>query len=116
MPPIRDIHGVYCPACGKQKLHLLAAGAIFCLTPGCPEPRAAQKILSDPETLDVVTFTPYGFTVLHPLRERLEGQLFDCPVHRACGDLGGPPDGYGRYRVSLDENRKLAMEKLPVLA
>jgi hypothetical protein len=112
-PWIRDILGVYCPACGAQKLHLMQSDVIHCLAPGCPNPDAAQKILSDPETRDVVEFTGDDFRILHPLRERIGGSLFDCPVHQALQHMAGPPESApGRYRARLDEDGKLLLEPL----
>lgn len=106
---IRDIPGVYCPACGQQKLHLMQADVIYCLALGCPDPDAAQKVLSDPETRDVVEFTDEDFRILHPLRERIGGVLFDCPVHRACQAVDGPP-APGRYRAWLDKDGILTLD------
>lgn len=77
-PWIRDILGVYCPACGEPKLHLMQADVIHCLARGCPDPDAAQKVLSDPETGHVADVTEDGWTLKHPLRERLGDGLFAC--------------------------------------
>lgn len=116
---IRDILDAYCPACGTQKLHLMQADVIHCLAPGCPDPDAAHKILSDPETRDIVEFTDEDFRILHPLRERIGGSLFDCPVNRACQEMDGPPRDAagkitpGRYRAWLDKDGILTLELLP---
>jgi hypothetical protein len=90
----------------------MQSDVIHCLAPGCPDPDAAQKILSDPETRDVVEFTDERFTVLHPLRERLSGNLFGCPVNQAVLALDDPPDP-GRYRAWLGGDGKLVLELLP---
>jgi Family of unknown function (DUF6085) len=111
MPPIRDVVG-YCPmGCGPH-LHVMSGGMIMCLAPGCPDPGSVTGIISDPETNDVVEFTDERFTVLHPLRERLSGNLFGCPVNQAVLALDDPPDP-GRYRARLGENGKLVLEPLP---
>lgn len=116
---VRAVHGACCPACGKQKLHLLQTGVIFCLAPGCPEPDAAQKVLSDPETRDIVEFTGDDFRILHPLRERIGGSLFDCPVNRACQEMGEPPRDSagrlapGRYRAWMDKDGILTLDMIP---
>jgi len=100
MTGITDIAGVYCPmGCGRT-LHLMPSGMIQCLEKDCPNPGAAQTILSNPETTDIVVFGTDSYTVLHPLKERL-GDLFSCEVHAACGRLPGPPGGEpGRYRAT----------------
>lgn len=100
---ILDLIGVYCPMGCGQTLHRMPGGLIECLSPVCPNSAAAWKILSDPEHLDVVEFTETGFTVLHPLRERL-GDLFACRVHALCSGLPEPPDGHpGRYHATVDD-------------
>jgi hypothetical protein len=119
---IRDILGVHCPACGQQKLHLMQTGVIFCLARGCPGPRTAQEVLSDPETMDVVEFTDLDFRILHPLRERIGGSLFDCPVNRACQVMDEPPRDaagkitLGRYRAWLDKDGILTLDLIPLEA
>lgn len=41
-----DVKG-RCPACGARTLHVYpGAGTVHCLAPGCPDPRAAHKVLS----------------------------------------------------------------------
>jgi hypothetical protein len=120
VPPIRDVVG-YCPmGCGPH-LHVMSGGMIMCLAPGCPDPGAVTQIISDPETCDIVEFTEDDFRVLHPLRERIGGSLFDCPVNRACRDMPEPPrDGtgkiaLGRYRAWLDKDGILTLDMLPLL-
>jgi Family of unknown function (DUF6085) len=109
---IQDILGVYCPMGCGQTLHLVGDGMISCLTRDCPDKGAAQKILSEPEHLDIVVFGEDSFTVLHPLRERL-GDLFACQVHNACARLDGPPEGRtGRYRASWSK-KELVLEPAP---
>jgi Family of unknown function (DUF6085) len=111
---LRDILGVYCPACGQQSLHLTHTGVIRCFTSLCPAPDAAQQVLSDRETRDIVEFTDGDFRMLHPLRERIGGSLFGCPVNEALMRTDGPPQDYEgkRYRAHLDEDGKLVLEPL----
>lgn len=109
---IHDLVGAYCPMGCGQTLHLMA-GRISCLALGCPDQGAAQKILSDPEHLDIVVFGEDSFTVLHPLRERL-GDLFACEIHGACTRLDGPPEGQtGRYRAWFGDDGDLVLEAAP---
>lgn len=51
----------------------------MCVLAACPEPDAAQRILSDPEVLHVLRIhEDASFTVQHPLIERLDGRLMNC--------------------------------------
>jgi Family of unknown function (DUF6085) len=112
-PWIRDILGVYCPACGEPKLHLMQSDVIHCLAPGCPDPDAAHKILSDQETVDIVTFSGGHFNVLHPLRERISGALLECPVAEALAGTSVPGRHRpGRYRAWLDGDGKLILKRI----
>jgi hypothetical protein len=53
-----------------------------CMNGECPNPSAAQQLLSDNETEHIVRFNERGFfNVKHPLRERIDGELLDCPIH-----------------------------------
>lgn len=92
----------------------MQADVIHCLAPGCPDPDAAHKILSDPETRDIVEFTDLDFRILHPLRERIGGSLFDCPVNRACQEIIDDPPEPGRYRAWMDEGGILTLDLLPL--
>ena len=94
-----------CPACRERKLHLMTSGLIRCNNPGCPRPRAAQEILEGDAGVDIVQINGNGgFSILHPLRERIEGGLFDCPVNRYLASLEDPPALPGRYRAVLGED------------
>jgi hypothetical protein len=71
----------------------------------CPNPTAVDQILADPETEHLVDFTARGFSVLHPLRERIEedqGGLWGCALHLHIQGLDGPPVAPGRYRAHAD--------------
>jgi hypothetical protein len=102
---IIDLPTLYCPmGCGNT-LHVMASGGIQCLLKGCPDPHSVQKILGQPEShLDVVQIDEDGFSILHPLRERIEGNLFDCPVNRDILARGAPPALPGKYRAWLGED------------
>lgn len=113
---IIDLPGLYCPmGCGAT-LHVKAGdgyGGITCLARGCPDSKAAQKILSSGEYRDVVTFHDGYFSVLHPLRERVGSALTDCPVAEAISRMDGPPDqASGQYRAWLDEDGKLVLKQV----
>lgn len=66
----------------------------------CPEPYAVQWLLDDPETEHIVEIRPQDFTAQHPLRERLEGYLFECEVNDYLHNLPGAPVEPGRYRMT----------------
>lgn len=90
----------YCPmGCGRTLL-LDGDGHLFCSWYECPNPSAADEILSDRETQHLVILTDSGFTVRHPLRERLGDALMRCDLHAELLDAAGPPHRPGVYRVS----------------
>jgi hypothetical protein len=91
----------YCPmGCGRS-LTLGEAGAVVCAGPGCPRPDAVTEILRDSETEHVAVITDEGFTLRHPLRERLGDALMSCSLHEYLQDPALPV-APGRYRVSGD--------------
>lgn len=92
----------FCPmGCGQTLAFREEDGAINCAAQGCPEPEAVGKILGDEETEHVVTFDVQGFSIQHPLRERIGGALHECALHRVLADHSGPPYKPGRYRATL---------------
>ena len=58
---------------------------------------AFQELIKEEEHL--IRFTDRGWTVAHPIRERLEGTLFDC---RVCWDNDYDPGVRGTYRLFSD--------------
>lgn len=92
----------YCPACGAAELIMdYATANLRCDARGCPRPDAAHEILQDAQTEHVVTFTDDGFTLKHPIKERLDDDLLRCVVHRWIADHN-PELNPGHYRVILD--------------
>lgn len=89
----------YCPMGCGQTLFLGEAASVVCSAPSCPRPAAVTEILTDPETDHVVEVTEDGWQGLHPLRERLDGELLSCDLSQAM--LDGLPPPPGRYRVRL---------------
>ncbi|MET9086137.1 DUF6085 family protein [Streptomyces sp. NPDC004237] len=90
----------YCPlGCGATLR--LTKGVIACSDSECPRPDAVHTILSDDETEHILQFDEHGFTIRHPLRERLDDDLMRCDLHQFCATMLGPPrDGPGRYRAT----------------
>ncbi len=97
-----EIRG-YCPACGHGSLVVnpspYVAVGVYCCWPDCPRPTAAHEILQDAQTDHVVTFTEDGFTLRHPVRERLDDELLRCSAHRYLVDLGTSGAVPGTYRM-----------------
>jgi hypothetical protein len=91
----------HCPACGRSSLFLGAGGRVTCAILTCPRPSAVDEILADREVEHVVELTGTGFTVRHPLRERLDDALMDCDLHTRIAASAGPPVTPGRYRVRV---------------
>lgn len=102
-----------CPMGCGDTLFLGTGGYVTCSLIGCPDPSAASEILEDPETEHIVVFDEKGFTVQHPLRERLAGELFDCPLHEYCRRFDGPPVVAGRYRAHAVADGQWRFEATP---
>jgi hypothetical protein len=77
---------------------------IMCLAKDCPEPGAVTRIISSTETKDIVQIDAGGFSILHPLRERLGNGLLDCPVNKALLAMSEPPALPGRYQARLGDD------------
>lgn len=90
---MRNVIYARCPACGGQDLLVApehspdpvdsgAYGVLRCWREECPDPDAANRLLSDAEIHHVVRFDSNGyFNVKHPLRERIDSELLDCSIH-----------------------------------
>lgn len=96
------LDGCYCPmGCGETLYERY--GEILCTGTSeseCPRETAAHEILSNCETEHIVDFSDEkGFSVQHPLRERLNGDLFTCDLHERLQALSGAPVTPGKYRV-----------------
>lgn len=94
----------YCPACGGESLFLGSGGYVTCSRLDCRNPSAASDILDDRETEHVVTLWANDFSIRHPLRERLNGDLNDCKLHQQLKTLAGPPRVPGQYRVYMSDD------------
>lgn len=89
----------YCPfGCGAT-LFLAAGGHVTCSGADCPRSGAVTDLLADTETEHIVLFGETGFTVRHPLRERLDDALMDCDLHSDIAAMDGPPVRPGTYRA-----------------
>ena len=88
-----------CPMGCGETLFLADGGHVTCSLDRCPNPCAADEILHERETEHVVVIDEEGFNIQHPLRERLNGDMFDCGLHAWMRALPGPPKKPGRYGV-----------------
>lgn len=90
----------YCPACGLGSLVLGDDNRIVCVTADCSRRDAVDKILDEGETEHIVRFEERAFSVKHPLRERVEDDLFTCTLHTYLASLPvRPVETSGVYRV-----------------
>lgn len=94
----------YCPmGCGRTLFLSLpnkaGRGGVTCSLIGCPRPTAVDELLADRETEHIAVLDEDGHSIQHPLRERLDGELFRCELFTWLGELSGPPRELGRYRV-----------------
>jgi hypothetical protein len=109
---VTDVRG-NCPMGCDEGLIIGEGGRIWCGNLLCPQPDAAARILEDAETEHLVTFDGDGFTIRHPLRERLDDELMSCLLHQWCAtlrpDLIPPP---GAYRA-LETPGGWIWERLP---
>lgn len=90
----------HCPMGCGETLFLGEGGYVTCSYVDCPKPDAVATILEDNETEHIARFDGEGFSLMHPLRERLDGELFNCGVHlglRAFAEMPVPEPGI--YRV-----------------
>lgn len=98
----------YCPmGCGRT-LFVASGGHITCRFAACPNPTAVDDLLDERETEHIVHIDNNTWRMQHPLRERLDGNLFECAAHVYFSELDGPPRKPGRYRMAslVDGNRK----------
>lgn len=78
----------------------LDGARIHCQDFACPNPEAAHLILDNPHIENhEVLVSEFDFTIKHPLSERIEDELFECPLHSHLTSLGGAPVALGHYHV-----------------
>ena len=99
MPELPKVAG-YCPMGCGETLFLGDGGHVTCSLLACPNPTVVDAVLTDPETEHVVRIGDNTFTIMHPLRERVKGELYDCPLHTFMAAQSDSPLRPGRYRAS----------------
>ncbi len=92
----------YCPMGCGQTLVAAPGRYITCTKDTCPRPDAVSALLADPEHEHIVELNATTFCVQHPIRDRLDGDLFTCTLHTHIQAFAAPPYPPGTYRVSLD--------------
>jgi hypothetical protein len=96
----------YCPmGCGPTLKRRPYDDKVICQQVRCPRPAAVAELLSDRETEHIAQFTGDGFTVRHPLRERLDDHLLRCLLHEFLFSLSRQPVPDGRYRMVYSEHQ-----------
>jgi hypothetical protein len=104
----------FCPACGQDELYVSHLRCrLGCSNPVCPDPDAADKLLADNETHHIVRFDPNDevFDIKHPIRERIDDELFDCSIHQLVLDAEDYHDWEGTWRI-LEEADPPGWEKI----
>lgn len=88
-----------CPmGCGRT-LFVGEGGHITCSLLGCPRPTAVDELLADGESEHIVVLREDGFTVMHPIHERLDDAVLNCQLYAELAAMDAPPVALGRYRV-----------------
>lgn len=101
----------YCPmGCGESLV--LEAARIRCDDFACRNRDAVHEILANPETQHIVRLDESDFSVKHPLRERIEDELFECPVFSKIALMDHPPQEPGTYRVYVDSLNELHFHRI----
>lgn len=83
-----------CPACGHHLAELGSMPRLYhplhCANKDCPRPNAALEILSEPQRTDhlVSLGRDGGFSVKHPLIERLDDKLLHCHLADYVAEFG----------------------------
>lgn len=102
-----------CPMGCGETLALDYLHRVYCIMADCPRQMATHEILSEIVTDHIIEVRAHDFTLKHPLRERLDGDLFDCHMHRDLHELDSAPVPVGRYAVTYDEDGELHFEDVP---
>jgi hypothetical protein len=97
----------WCPmGCGQTLGLFEDDGRVLCSDLTCPCPDGVHQILADREHEHRVRWdADAGFSIRHPLRERVGDELLACELHAYCEDLDGPPVAPGLYRATWSGER-----------
>lgn len=89
----------HCPMGCGETLFLGDGGHVTCSWVECPRPTAVDELLASSEIEHRAMIRETSFTIEHPLRERLDGELHKCVIHEELQALCGPPSKPGLYRL-----------------
>lgn len=88
-----------CPSCGERSLVVFFDHQISCVNTECYEPLALSKIIAFDQTAHIVILTTRNFQIQHPLYERIDEELFNCPLVNYLTSCAVPPEAPGKYEV-----------------
>lgn len=72
---------------------------IECINDDCPEPYGVMKLINEPLPAEhLVDISDGEFNMIHPLSERVSGDLLGCSVHAELAGYSGYT-GPGMYMV-----------------
>ena len=89
----------HCSECGRDSLELTPDGKIICSDERCPDQYGLQKVINIADIEHVVHLDPWAFKIQHPISERKNGNLFDCPLDKYMNEQTMAPQTPGNYRV-----------------
>lgn len=110
MTPTGWVQG-HCPACGAQSLFVADEGHITCSFVSCPQPDAVSLILDDRETEHIAQLGANGWTVRHPLRERIGDALMTCSLNDYLRDIDQPEE-LGTFRARREAEDVWSWERI----
>ena len=91
----------YCPMCGRAAL-IKMGSRLMCTDDRCPNPLGLHILLQNRMISDhLVRVGEDGFSVQHPMRERLNGELFVCGLHVGLSQAEEAPVEPGLYVATL---------------
>jgi ribosomal protein S27AE len=82
---------VRCPACGEESIVYdeMNTHRLHCTNIHCPRMMAVQEILAEPQRTDhLVVINTDGYSVKHPLIERLDDKLPHCKLASYVAEFG----------------------------
>lgn len=102
---------IHCPAC---QFYLYAVSPPYpnsgsvavlkCLHPECPHPDGLQEMLTSPGFAEPAKHKAFlhedGWSVTHPLIERITGEILTCPIHSVAGEARERELPLGVYEIT----------------
>lgn len=94
----------FCPMGCGQTLYRSEAGRVWCDNVDCTDDAAVHRLLEDQETEHIVRIGTGGFTIRHPLRERVNDELIRCTLTEHIRWVGHDHMSPGDYRATHDKD------------